>query len=165
MDGRGRSISKIPTASRSNIAVSRAAARRVTRRCTEHLRFRAPHWNSPTHSSKRDRPATEPKWRFDDDQDRALLLWLAARGSDRRADVCGGVSLHGVPTAYWLALWRQHLFPERAGAHRGAEHGLRPRQRCGAEDRNSLLPRLRLLGVLVRGMGPGPYRHRLWRVR
>jgi len=50
-----------------------------------------------------------------------LLLWLAARRSERRADICGGVSLHGVPAAYWLALWRQHLFPERAGTHRRAE--------------------------------------------
>ena len=40
-----------------------------------------------------------------------------------------GVSLPGVPTPYWLAVWRQHLFPERAGAHRGAEHGLCARQR------------------------------------
>jgi hypothetical protein len=29
--------------------------------------------------------------------------------------------LHGVPTLYWLVLWRRHLFPERAGARRGAE--------------------------------------------
>ena len=60
-----------------------------------------------------------------------MLLRLAARGGDRRAGVCGGVSLHGVPTAYWLALWRQHLFPQRAVAHRGAEQGLRARQRLG----------------------------------
>src|SRR6516165_2324985 len=74
-----------------------------------------------THSPKRDRPATEPKWRFDDDQDRALLLRLAARGGNRRAGVCGRVSLHGVPAAYRLPLWRQYLFRESAGAHRGAE--------------------------------------------
>ena len=57
-----------------------------------------------------------------------MLLRLAARGGDRRAGVCGRVSLHGVPTAYRLALWRQHLFPERAGAHRGA----RARSTCAA---------------------------------
>src|SRR6516164_5337921 len=91
-----------------------------------------------------------PKWEVDDDQDRALLLRLAARGGDRRACVCGGVSLPGVPTPYWLAVWRQHLFRERAGAHRGAEQGLCARQRRGAKDRNSFLPRLRLLGILVR---------------
>ena len=39
-----------------------------------------------------------------------MLLRLAARGGDRRAGVCGRVSLHGVPTPYRLALWRQHLF-------------------------------------------------------
>src|SRR6516162_8762541 len=138
--------------SRSNIAAWWAAARTVTRRCTEHSRCGAPHWNSPTHSPKRDRPATEPKWRFDDDQDRALLLRFSARGGDRRAGIRGCVSLHGVPTAYRLALWRQHLFSERAGPHRGAVQRIRARQRRGAKDRNSFLSRLRLLGVLVRGI-------------
>src|SRR5262249_4826724 len=110
-------------------------------------------------------PATKPKWEFDDDQDRALLLRLAARGGDRRAGVCGRVSLHGVPTAYWLALLRRHFVPERAGAHRGVEQGLCARQRLGATDRNSFLPGLRLLGVLVRGIVPGLCRHRLWHIR
>ena len=45
----------------------------------------------------------------------------------------------------------------------------RARSTCAAatwaKDRNSFLPRLRLLGVLVRGIRPGPCRHRLWRVR
>ena len=35
----------------------------------------------------------------------------------------------------------------------------------GATDRTPFLPRLRFHGVLVRGICPGPYRHRLWRVR
>src|SRR5215470_6011881 len=82
-DGRGRSISKIPMGSRSNIAAWWVDARRVMRRRTEHSRCGAPHWNSPTPSPKRDRPATEPRRRFDDDQDRALLLRFAARGDDR----------------------------------------------------------------------------------
>jgi len=41
-----------------------------------------------------------------------LLLRFATRGDDRRAGVCGGVPLHGVPTAYWCALWRRHHFPK-----------------------------------------------------
>ena len=28
--------------------------------------------------------------------------------------------MHGVPTSYGLGFWRWHLFPERAGARRGA---------------------------------------------
>src|SRR5215472_17851561 len=84
----------------------------------------APHWNSPARSPKRDRLATEPNQEFDNDQDRALLLRLAARGGDRRAGIRGCVSLHGVPTAYRLAFRRQHLFPERADLRRGAEQGL-----------------------------------------
>ena len=46
-----------------------------------------------------------------------------------------------------------------------AEQGLRARQRLGAKDRIPFLPRLRFDGVLVRGIIPGPYRHRLWCVR
>lgn len=38
-----------------------------------------------------------------DEQNRTLLLRIAPRGGDRRAGDCGRVSLHGVPTAYWLA--------------------------------------------------------------
>jgi hypothetical protein len=72
--------------------------------------------------------------------------------------------LHGVPTPDWLGLWRRHLFPERAGPRRGAEQGLRARQRLGAKDRTAFLPRLRFHGVLVLGILPGPYRDRLWRV-
>ena len=45
------------------------------------------------------------------DQDRALLLRLAARGGDRRAGVCGRVSLHGVPVPHWLALGVNTVFP------------------------------------------------------
>ena len=59
--------------------------------------------NSPTRSANRDRLVTEPKREFDNDQDRALLLRLPACGGDRRAVVCGRVSLHGMPTPYWLA--------------------------------------------------------------
>ena len=69
-----------------------------------------------------------------------MLLRLAARGGDRQTGVCGRVSLHGVPTAHRLALWRQHLFPKRAGVHRGAEQGLRTRQRLGAKDQIHFCP-------------------------
>jgi len=108
-----------------------------------------------------ERPPAEP----DHDQDRALLLRLAARGSDRRAGARGRVSLHGVPAPYRLALWCQHLFLEGAGAHRGAEQGLRARQRLGAKDRTPFLPQLRFDGVLVRRICPGPDRHCLGCVR
>jgi hypothetical protein len=37
-------------------------------------------------------------------------------------------------------------------------------KRFGAKDRTPFLPSLRFHGVLVPGSGPGPYRHRLWRV-
>jgi Glutathione-dependent formaldehyde-activating enzyme len=70
-------------------------------------------------------------WEVSDDQDRPLLLWVAARGGERRTVALWRLSLHGVPTAYRLGLRRQHLFPERAGAHRGAEQGLCARQRLG----------------------------------
>ena len=88
-----------------------------------------------------------------------------------RADVtgevaaCSHLSLHGVPAAYRLGLRRCRLFPERAGARRGAEQGLRAPGRLGAKSRVSLLSRLWHLGVLVRGIPPGSRRHRYWRVR
>ena len=34
---------------------------------------------------------------------------------DLAAGASGSVSLHGVPTPYWLGLWRRYLFRERAG--------------------------------------------------
>src|SRR5215469_11470441 len=66
---------------------------------------------------------------------------------------------------YRLSLRRQHLFVKGSGVHRGAEQGLRARQRLGAENRTSFLPRLGHLGVLVRGVPPGPCRYRFWHVR
>ena len=57
--------------------------------------------------------------------------------------------MHGVPTPYWLGLWRLHLFPETVGGRRGAEQGLRARERLGAKDRTAFLPRVRFHGVLV----------------
>ena len=83
-----------------------------------------------------------------------MLLRLAARGDDRRAGIRGRVSLHGVPTPDRLALWRQHLFPERAGADQGADQDLRARQRLGARDRTTFLPQLRFYRVLVLGVVP-----------
>jgi hypothetical protein len=68
----------------------------------------------------------------------------------------GSVSLHEAPTPYWLGLWRRHLFPERAGARRGAEQGLRARRQLGAKGRIAFLPRLRFYCVLVLGTFPGP---------
>jgi len=57
------------------------------------------------------------------------------RAEVRRAGACGRVSLYGVPAPHRLALRRQHVFPERAGAHRWAEQGLRAQQRLGAKPR------------------------------
>src|ERR1700733_13727848 len=90
----------------------------------------------------------------DDDEDRSLLLRVAARGGNRRAMDRGHLSLHGVPTAYRLGLQRQRPFPEGAGEHRGTEQSLPARQRLGTKSRISFLPRLRHLSILVCGDPP-----------
>ena len=62
------------------------------------------------------------------DQPPQVAIWhtLEATAAPSFGVRVTAVDMHS-ETPYRLALWRQHLFPERSGPHRGAEQGLRAR--------------------------------------